>query len=110
MTNNDTFPICTTDSLAAYMIAETITYASTHRDDFRTSIHAFDDDAPCTDLAACISRFIDIDLDETTDNDTLLNFDDPDNIDLNAILNDDRLHAMLTTAYTLHYRMLFPND
>lgn len=99
MTNESNRPIATTDSLAAFMIAETYAYALMNRDDFIQTLHAFDDDDSTLTRADRIARFIDIDIDETRDNDTLMHFADPDDIDLTALLND-ALHAMLTLSYT----------
>ena len=103
---NERYPTATTDSLAAFRIAETATYAMMHRDDFKTTIHAFDDDAPCTDLDACIRRFCDIECDEISDDDTLTNFNDPDNIDLDALINDDFYDMLFTATKNLYHLLI----
>ena len=93
-------PTATIDSIASFLIAETYAYAMMNRDDFNTTLHAFDDDDDSLTRTDRIRRFIDIDLDELRDNDTIDHFANPDDIDILAIINDDRLYAMLELSYT----------
>jgi hypothetical protein len=95
------YPTATTDSLAAFRIAETTTYALMRRDDLITTLHAFDDTMPDATLDDRIRRFCDIECDEISDDDTLMHFDDADNIDLDAIINDDFYNMLLTAMHDL---------